>query len=193
LNNDVTNNLNEKSNNKKIRLFSFAARINLYGYVRGNPTKYVDPSGLSATTLINLLWHYFFGGGSDYFLPADEISSELSSVDLTTFPGFQQLLIQNKGERTSIYYLGTKIVTSLGLNSLGLGVFTVWAEGTVKIDCCDWSFTGILQVHDRYNFNRSTHRSWINEFSTTIGRQLPGTSFNILLDTVKQYSASGEI
>jgi hypothetical protein len=120
--------------------------MNLYSYVGGNPTKYIDPLGLAATTPFNLVWHYFWGGGANYFLDPSEISGELASVDITTFPGFKQILTQNKGKYETVSYTGNKVISSQGLfNSIGLGQFTIMASGKITINCCDWSFPDLYR------------------------------------------------
>ena len=59
---------------------------------------------------------------------------------------------------------------------------------------CSWSFDGTFKsFDDYYDFNKSTHRGWLAEILTALGRNTPGKSHWIEIRGEKPVKENGTI
>jgi RHS repeat-associated protein len=163
--------------------------VNLYSYTGQNPVNYTDPYGLLSSA--EALAHYLGGSGTALSMQFNEINT--SSVRVTSFPQVQSELKKGCGKRT-VQIDSRSFFSTSGDAAETVGNITLRLQGSLTICGCNWSFEGTLKsFDDTYDFNRSTHRSFLGELSTTVGNYLPGKSYTIHIYGAKPISASGTI
>jgi hypothetical protein len=79
-----------------------------------------------------------------------------------------------------------------GDNAHLVGNVTLRLQGTLTITEKGYEFRGTLKAwDDPYDFNRSTHRPFIDELKTLFGSLLPGKGFDIEIRGSRRLYAAG--
>jgi RHS repeat-associated protein len=173
---------------------------NLYVFCLNNPMDIFDPLGLLTST--EAFGHYRSGPDNPanrakrtpMRISFDEINT--SEVSVKDFPVVKRLLSEGKPGKYAVAWKSRKdnlpFATS-GDQSLYLGNVSLKLEGTLEIKTdCTWKFDGTLKCFDDiYDFNASTHRSWLGEWLTSIGRKTSGKPFDIEIRGQKPISENG--
>jgi RHS repeat-associated protein len=163
--------------------------VNLYGYVLGNPVNWGDPLGL--LTSVGALAHYLSGSGTPLDMRFNEINT--TAMKPINFSQVLSELVHGGCDRT-INIDETKIFATSGDAALFLGSIALRLQGTLTISNGTWAFMGNLSASpDKYDFNASNHRTYAGEFSTTVGRYLPGTPYRINVNGEKVLTQNGRI
>ncbi len=163
---------------------------NLYEFTNNDPVNLWDYLGL--ITAKEAFEHYRNGSGSPLRMSFDEIDT--SSVRPSLFPKVKAVLIKPCCKKETIIDDKIPFSTS-GDQASFLGNITLRLEGTLKTTKkCNWSFFGTLKSYDDYyDFNKSTHRKFIGEFLTMIGRNTHGTPYWIEIRGSKPINEIGVI
>lgn len=135
--------------------------------------------------------HYMQGSGTPLRLNLNQLN--LSDIKPTEFPGFQAALSRGKDALIDTKYAFPMSRSSeedgylLGDSTLRLQGHLTFAQNG------SWDFDGTYKIFDDpYDFNKSTHRGFIGELLTTIGRNTPGKPFDIEIRGSVPVSARGK-
>ena len=168
----------------------FSGGLNFYTGMKGNPINYNDPLGLFNS--VDALNHYIGGSGFPVSIPFSDVDT--TGISHTDFPQIATTLRSVIGQgmcRVGTYNIdNSKPFSTSGDAANFLGNITLNLKGTITVNCdCSWCFKGTLSASpDYYNFNPSTHRTWLNELKTSIGRKIPGQPYPININGTKPIS-----
>ena len=141
--------------------------VNTFGYVLQHPLNMSDPKGL--LTAVEAYSHYCSGTGDPLTIGIGEVG--ISGIGATNFGAVRAGIAG--GCRTAVLPIAdSRAYTTKGDIWYVLGDVTLKLNGLLYTGCdCSWNFHGAMTVADDfYNFNPSTHRSFLGETITTIGR-----------------------
>lgn len=140
------------------------------------------PSGGTARSLIN---HYTYGEGKTLKLTREQmlevyplvtpdgrpVDLSLSTIDFIK-AGDLKVGESKEFSKSILVYSGTP-------GTLGYNYVTVSGTISLNKDTMKKEFNGTVTFDDTFDFNASTHRDWVAEGQTTIGRLfLPGEAFS---------------
>jgi hypothetical protein len=136
-----------------------------------------DVNNLKEMSALEGLEHYLGGSGKSADIPFSQIDT--SGVTPEQFNKVKDRLSSTKD---GAYNISDKLAfPTTDFNSKALlGNITLQLDGTLTLKDGSYTFKGNLSaLPDKYDFNPSTHRTWLGEMSTTVGRSLPGTPYMI--------------
>ena len=132
--------------------------------------------------------HYIEGSGDPVRAPFDQLNT--AGVLPTDFQEVRDSIILGPGG----YSIDGRLTyTESGENFAVFGDVTLRLQGTLQVQEGGWKFRGTLKAFDDlYDFNPSTHRSFMGELSTAVGRYTPGTPYWIEIRGSRRiYSGGG--
>jgi len=139
--------------------------VNTFGYVLQHPMNMTDPKGL--ITAAEGYAHYCNGNGATLTLSMAEVGVNVSAGSFSAVRGAGRPCVDaTYNIRDSRQY------TTHGDIWWVLGDVTLKLQGMLNTRCdCSFTFSGNMTIADDfYNFNPSTHRSFLGESATTLGR-----------------------
>lgn len=150
-----------------------------------------QPSDSSRSTKLNSAsaWdHYRGGSGKALRISFDDVDT--SSVQAIDFPQVHGLI---GGDKNGVFPVDDRNSFSTSGDEAGyLGNITLRLQGNLSLSEGKYSFGGTLKsFDDRYDFNWSTHRSFLGEALTRFGATQKGVPYDIEIRGEKPLNESG--
>jgi len=197
---NLYNNRNRMLNTRVGRFLSrdpigFNGGLNLFGYAKNNPLRFLDPFGL--LTKREALEHYWGVDGMPGE-PLDMAFDELyktGSLDPTQFPKIWAEIGKKRCEDLSINIDDSIAFKTSGGQAFFLGTIGIKIFGTLRITKeGTWSFDGKYKgLTDQYDFDPG-NRGFVGETLATIGRLFThGTRYFIRINGTQDVSRSGNL
>lgn len=139
------------------------------------------------------LQHYMEGSGKPLRMAFQDVDT--SKIKVSHFPKIKQL-ISGQPRDAVIDVVDKENFLLPGGEMAFLGDCKLKLEGKLRLTKNGlWAFDGNLKAFDQpYDFNKSSHRGIIGEFSTTIGREtMLGRSYDIEIRGKKPISEKGRM
>ena len=147
---------------------------------KNNRTQYHPPP--AALEPVSSLLHYRYGGGQ----PKTVQMKNIRLPDITKhskFPNFNHMAsimsAQNIRE-IPIDPVAMSVQVTNVLDRASLNYVNITLNGRIRLfPYKRWRFEGSITGADIYDFNKSTHRNGIAEWSTWVGNKIPGKNYKI--------------
>jgi Colicin M len=141
---------------------------------------------------MSFLGHYVEGSGEPLYVPFEDIDT--SEITPSSFPAVQEILRSGIPGTYDIRDATREFTTRLP-ETLYFGNITPLLNGTLTVlKSGTFAFHGALgSKPDRYDFNASKHRGALAEFSTTLGRQVPGTPYGVTIYGTRGIHETGNV
>ena len=152
--------------------------LNWYSYVGGKPLMWADPFGLMSRWRFVDMWDAYIGGTQNrpYHLPITELN--LDAIDISKWTTMYGLINGGRPGKYQIdeYRLVSFDPTKSLFDAYAVGTLELRIKGTLEICSANsWTFDGrVVGDRDTFDFQRSTHRTRMAEFLTTLGRSFEG-------------------
>ena len=165
-----------------------------YAYTKDNRTQYHPPAAALDPGIA--LYHYMYGNGRPLTIQMKDIRLD-NLENHQDMPDFKVIAKALRHDRETELELAPRSI-SLPVSNLpdkaSLGTVTIQLTGTVRLTSPrHWVFQGTIMSPngDRYDFNPSTHRTDIGEWSTWVGSQIPGIPYPINIEGEQYVEFSG--
>lgn len=142
------------------------------------------PQPLTATRAFS---HYIGGSGTPLQAPFSQLNTD--PVLPSDFSAVRDSILLGPGE----YAIDGRLAyTTRGANADIFGDVTLRLQGTLTVEQTGYKFRGNLKAFDDfYDFNPSTHRGFVGEFATAVGRATPGSPYWIEIRGSRRIYAGG--
>jgi RHS repeat-associated protein len=112
---------------------------NIYKYVKGNPNRQIDPSGLFCTS--DFVWHYFFGGGEPVHLKLVGLLGAFQSSNSVqnSVMSFQKIISQKSRQKAISLCSGDDPCNPKGVETGTVGVNDMESNRTAMLTRPDFN------------------------------------------------------